>query len=116
MNKRQKKKLEKKKALWCVAITSIKSQWNTNTPVWKRCKKSGRKRTIRYHMYIPSYTRNFRRYSPTLIAEAMRRFAKIKDIPDIIDSAPKELPYAFEIVNDNIGKGKHQDHVEVKHE
>lgn len=110
------KKLEKKKALWCVSITSIKSQWNTNTPVWKRCKKSGRKRTIRYHMYIPPYTRNFRRYSPTLIAEAMRRLPHFNGIPDIIDSAPKELPYAFEIVNDNIGKGKHQDHVEVKHE
>lgn len=116
MNKRQKKKLEKKKALWCVTITSIKSQWNTNTPVWKRCKKSGRKRTIRYHMYIPPYTRNFRRYSPALIAEAMRRLSNVIGISDAIDSAAKELPYAFEIVNDNIGNEKHQDHVEVKHE
>lgn len=116
MNKRQKKKLEKKKALWGVTITSIKSQWNTNTPIWKRCKKSGRKRIVRYHLYTPSYTRNFRRYSPALIAEAMRRFAKIKDIPDTIESAAKELPYAFEIVNDNIWNEKHKDHVEVKHE
>lgn len=116
MNKRQKKKLEKKKALWGVAIISIKSQWNTNTPVWKRCKKSGRKRIARYHMYIPSYTRNFRRYSPTLIAEAMRRLSNVIGISDAIDSSTKELPYAFEIVNDNIGNEKHQDHVEVKHE
>lgn len=116
MNKRQKKKLEKKKALWCVTITSIKSQWNTNTPVWKRCKKSGRKRTMRYHMYTPTHTRNFRRYDPALIAEAMRRLAQIKDIPDTIESAAKELPYTFEIVNDDIWNEKHKDHVEVNHE
>lgn len=116
MNKRQKKKLEKKKALWGVTITPIKSQWNTNTPIWKRCKKSGRKRTVRYRLYIPSYTRNFRRYSPELIAEAMRRFENVIGVSDIIESAAKELPYAFEIVNDNIGNEKHQDHAEVKHE
>lgn len=116
MNKRQKKKLEKKKALWGVTITSIKSQWNTNTPIWKRCKKSGRKRIVRYHLYIPSYNRNFRRYSPESIAEAMRRLSNVIGISDAIDSAAKELPYAFEIVNDNIGNEKHQDHAEVKHE
>ena len=117
MNKRQKKKLEKKKALWGVAITSIKSQWNTNTPIWKRCKKSGRKRTVRYHLlYIPSYTRNFRRYSPERIEESMRRLANVIGVSDTIESAAKELPYTFEIVNDDIGNEKHKDHVEVKHE
>ena len=101
MNKRQKKKLEKKKALWCVTITSIKSQWNTNTPVWKRCKKSGRKRTMRYHMYMPSHTRNFRRYDPRVIEEAMKR-VNFDDVFHLIDSMPKDLSPMFEIVTGNI--------------
>jgi hypothetical protein len=46
----------------------------------------------------------------------MRRLSNVIGISDAIDSAAKELPYAFEIVNDNIGNEKHQDHVEVKHE
>jgi hypothetical protein len=46
----------------------------------------------------------------------MRRLSNVIGISDAIDSAVKELPYAFEIVNDNIGNEKHQDHVEVKHE
>lgn len=90
MNRRQKKKLENKKALWTTCITSIHSQWNTNTPDWKRCKKSGRKRMIREHMYMPSYTRNFRRYSPILIAEAIKRLN--------FDNSSS----AIEIANDNI--------------
>lgn len=103
MNKRQKKKLEKKKALWGVAITSIKSQWNTNTPVWKRRKKSGRKRIVRYHLITMNHTRNFRRYDPRLFEEAMKR-VNFDDVSHPIDSMLKELPHTFEIATDNISR------------
>lgn len=104
MNKRQKKKIDKKKALWVTYMKPIHSQWNTNTPDWKRCKKSGRKRRCQYTMIMMNhYTRNFRTYDPKLFEEAMRK-VNFDNASHPIDSMMKELPYTFEIVNDNISR------------
>ena len=71
MNKRLKKKHNRKDMIRCVEY--IENPWNTNTPHWKRIKASGRKRKIYYDIHcVCGPTRNHRVYDPALIQEALK--------------------------------------------
>ena len=66
MNKRIKKK--RSRQVMICGIINLKNPWNTNTPIWKRIKVSGRKRKIHYTTlctYAPN--RNHRVYDPAFV-------------------------------------------------
>lgn len=74
MNKRIKKKHRKNHALYAMAVSWIQVQWTTQTPEWKRCKKSGRKHRIKYYDYNECRpNRNHRIYLPEVFDEAIKK-------------------------------------------
>ena len=49
MNKRIKKK--RSRQVMICGIINLKNPWNTNTPIWKRIRASGRKRKMYYDIH-----------------------------------------------------------------
>ena len=71
MNKRIKKK--RSRQVMICGIINLKNPWNTNTPIWKRIRASGRKLKMYYDIqciHIPN--RNHRVYDPVLLQEALK--------------------------------------------
>ena len=73
MNKRIKKKHNRKAMIGCIVNT--KNPWNINAPHWKRIKASGRKRKMYYDIhctYAPD--RNNRVYNPSVVQKALKEY------------------------------------------
>lgn len=71
MNKRIKKK--RSRNVMIVGIINLKNPWNTNTPIWKRIRASGRKRKMYYDIRCVGIPiSNKRVYDPALVQETLK--------------------------------------------
>ena len=77
MNKRIKKK--RSRNVMIVGIINLKNPWNTNTPIWKRIRASGRKRKMYYGIRCVGVPiSNKRVYDPALVQEALEEVDSYK--------------------------------------
>lgn len=77
MNKRIKKK--RSRQVMICGIINLKNPWNTNTPIWKRIRASGRKRKMYYDIHcFYSPNQNDRVYDPSVVQEALEEVDSYK--------------------------------------
>ena len=81
MNKRIKKKHNRKIMIGYECIVNAKNPWNTNTPHWKRIKASGRKRKMYYSIHcVCRPNKNNRVYNPSLLQKALKEYTVIQHL------------------------------------